>query len=87
MKVTISFSDEELYRAIRIRAAQSSRQIRDIVEEALEAWLEAQEDAEDVAASRDALAEYEQAGGIEANEYFNRLVAERRVEYDTTPDR
>jgi plasmid stability protein len=87
VKVTIAFSDDELYRAIRIRAAQSGRQIRDIVEEALEAWLQAQEDAEDIAASRDALAEYEQAGGIEANEYFSRLVAEGRVEYDTTPDR
>jgi plasmid stability protein len=83
MKVTVAFSDPELYRAIRVRAAQGDRQIRDIIEEALRDWLEAQEDAEDVAASRDALAEYEQAGGVDADAYFARLVAEGRVSYDT----
>jgi plasmid stability protein len=83
MKVTVAFSDPELYRAIRVRAAQGDRQIRDIIEEALRDWLEAQEDAEDVAASRDALAEYEQAGGVDADSYFARLVAEGRVRYDT----
>jgi plasmid stability protein len=86
MKVTIAFSDDELYRAIRVRAAQSGRQIRDIVEEALAAWLETVEDAEDVAASRDALGEYANAGGVDADEYFRRLVAESRVEYDAQPD-
>jgi plasmid stability protein len=87
MKVTISFRDDELYRAIRIRAAQTGRQIRDIVEEALEAWLEAREDEEDIAASLDALAEYDKVGGVDAETYFQRMVAERRVEYDTKPDR
>lgn len=86
MKVTIAFRDDELYRAIRIRAAQSGRQIRDIVEEALEAWLEAREDEEDIAASLDALAEYEVDGGVDAEAYFQRLVAEQRVEYDTKPE-
>ena len=87
MKVTISFSDEELYRAIRVRAAQSGRQIRDIVEEALEAWLEAREDEEDVAAAQEALAEYDAVGGVDAQTYFERMVAERRVEYETKPER
>ena len=50
MKVTIAFANDELYRAVRVRAAQTNRQIREIVEEALEAWLTAHEDAEDVAA-------------------------------------
>ncbi|HEY5519032.1 MAG TPA: hypothetical protein VIK08_00090 [Candidatus Limnocylindrales bacterium] len=85
MKVTISFRDDELYRAIRVRAAQSGRQIRDIVEDALEMWLTAQEDAEDVAAARDALAEYDAVGGVDAETYFQRMVAEGRVEYDTKP--
>jgi plasmid stability protein len=83
MKVTVAFSDPELYRTIRVRAAQNDRQIRDIIEEALRDWLEAHEDAEDAVASRDALAEYEQAGGVDADAYFARLVAEGRVSYDT----
>lgn len=82
MKVTVAFTDDELYRAIRIRAAQSNRQIRDIVEEALRAWLESHEDAEDTTASRDALAEYADVGGADADRYFARLVAEGRVAYD-----
>lgn len=81
MKVTIAFANDELYRAVRVRAAQGGRQIRDIVEEALEMWLTAQEDAEDVAASEVALAEYDEIGGIDAETYFNRLVAEGRVGY------
>lgn len=82
MKVTVSFKDDELYRAIRVRAVQDGRQIRDIVEEALRGWLETVEDAEDAAASADALVEYEQAGGVDADRYFERLVAEGRVTYD-----
>jgi plasmid stability protein len=78
MKVTIAFKDDELYQAVRVRAAQGGRQIRDIVEEALEMWLTAQEDAEDVAASKVALAE---PGQVEAEAYFRKLVAEGRVGY------
>lgn len=85
MKVTIALTDDELYRAIRVRAAQSGRQIRDIVEEALEMWLDAHEDAEDTVASEDALAEHRQAGGVDADSYFQRLVAEGRIEYSGKP--
>lgn len=87
MKVTIAFSDDDLYRAIKVRAAQSGRQIRDIVEEALEMWLTAHEDAEDAVAAKEALAEYDQVGGVDAETFFQRLVAEGRVEYDTKPER
>lgn len=83
MKVTIAFTNDELYHAIRLRAVQVGRPIRDIVQEALERWLEAQEDVDDAAASDQALAEYAQAGGVDADAYFERLVAERRVEYET----
>jgi plasmid stability protein len=83
MKVTISFADDALYRAIRVRAAQSGRQIRDIVEEALGMWLTAQEDAEDIAAATEALAEYDATGGIDAEEFFRRMVAEGRIDYGT----
>ena len=87
MKVTVAFANDELYQAVRVRAAQSGRQIRDIVEEALETWLEAQEDAEDVAASEAALAEFGQAGGVDADSFFERLVAEGRVDYPDSPER
>ncbi|MEX2547002.1 MAG: hypothetical protein WD830_04345 [Chloroflexota bacterium] len=86
MKVTVAFANDELYRAVRVRAAQTGRQIRDIVEEALEMWLETQEDAEDVAASEDALAEYGGTGDIDADSYFRRLVAEGRIEYGAKPE-
>ncbi|MGH2445700.1 MAG: hypothetical protein ACRDGD_06645 [Candidatus Limnocylindria bacterium] len=82
MKVTVAFRDDDLYRAIRVRAAAEGRQIRDIVEEALRAWLEAREDAEDVEASGAALAEYEQHGGEDADAFFRRMVAEGRVAYE-----
>ena len=52
MKATVAFRDEALYRAIRLRAAQDGRQIRDVIEEALRAWLEAREEEEDVEAAR-----------------------------------
>jgi plasmid stability protein len=82
MKVTISFRDDALYRAVRVRAAQEGRQIRDIVEEALTAWLDAREDAEDEAASVAALREYDEQGGEDADAFFRRMVAEGHVRYD-----
>ena len=82
MKVTIAFSDDELYRRIRVHAAASGRQIRDIVEEALTAWLDHEEEAEDVAASAEAVAEYERVGGVDADAFFERMVNEGRVTYD-----
>jgi hypothetical protein len=87
MKATIAFRDAGLYRAIRMRAVAENRPIRDIVEEALAAWLERQEDAEDAAASGSALEEYETAGGVQADAFFRRMVAERRVTYETDPER
>jgi len=82
MKVTVAFRDDALYRAIRIRAAEEGRHVRDIVEEALSAWLEAREDADDVRASAAAIEEYEREGGPDADEFFRRMVAEGRVAYD-----
>lgn len=83
MKVTVALTNDDLYRAIRIRAAQGGRQIRDIIEEALEMWLTAQEDAEDINASKDALAE--EGEDIDAAAYFQKMVAEGRVEYGEDP--
>jgi hypothetical protein len=82
MKVTIAMRDEALYRAARIRAVESGRQIRDVIEEALREWLERQEDAEDRGLAREALAEYDAAGGEDADAFFRRMVAEGRVAYE-----
>ena len=79
MKVTIALSDDELYRAVRVRAAQSGRQIRDIVQDALEMWLTAQEDAEDVMAAKEALDE--PGDDIDAAAFFQKMVAEGRAQY------
>lgn len=87
MKVTIAFHDDELYRSIKVIAARSGRQIRDVVEEALEEWLESREDAEDIAVSEEAIAAIERGEGIDADAFFERLVAEGRVEYRADPDR
>ena len=81
MKVTIAFTNDELYRLVKVRAAESGRQIRDIVEEALELWLEQAEDAEDREAAAEALTEYEVVGGVDADAFFDRMVSEGRVEY------
>ncbi len=82
MKVTVAFRDDSLYRAVRIRAAESGRQIRDVIEEALREWLERLEDAEDIEASDKAIAEYDAHGGEDAHAFFRRMVAEGRVTYD-----
>ena len=83
MKVTISFANDELYRTIRVRAAQADRQVRDIIEEALEMWLTAQEDAEDVTAAAEALAE--PGPDIDPRQFFARMVAEGRARYGGEP--
>lgn len=90
MKVTIAFRDDALYRSVKVRAAASGRQIRDVVEEALDEWLERQEDAEDIAVSRKAIAAYERGEGgewVDAEEFFRKMVAEGRVRYTTDPER
>ena len=84
MKTTLDI-DDELYRAIKVESARSDRSVREIVEEALERWLEAAEDAEDVAASDAAMAEYERDGGIDARVVFGHLAAEHAAAYETRP--
>lgn len=83
MKATVAFRDEALYRAIRLRAAQDGRQIRDVIEEALRAWLDAREEKEDVEAATSALEEYEREGGEDAEAFFRRMVAEGRISYES----
>jgi plasmid stability protein len=80
MKVTVDL-DADLYRAVKVEAARSDRSVRDIVETALGAWLEGAEEAEDRASADAALQEYRREGGIAAEEFFDRLVAETHATY------
>jgi len=82
MKVTIDLPDE-LYRAVKVEAARSDRSVRDVVEEALEAWLSNAEEAEDRESAAEALAEYRRDGGASADAFFGTLAAETKAAYGT----
>jgi predicted DNA-binding protein len=81
MKVTIDVPNE-LYRAVKVEAARTDRSVREIVDEALEAWLTAAEENEDRASAEAALAEYRRDGGEAAESFFGSLAAETRATYD-----
>ena len=81
MKVTIDVPDE-LYRAVKVEAARTDRSVKDIVDEALEAWLTAAEESEDRASAEAALAEYRHDGGEAAESFFGSLAAETKATYD-----
>ena len=80
MKVTIDL-DPERYRAIKVEAARTDRSVRDVVDEALEAWLDTAEAAEDRASADAALAEYRRDGGVAAEAFFGSLAAETQATY------
>jgi plasmid stability protein len=80
MKVTMDL-DADLYRAVKVEAARTDRSVRDIVDEALDAWLEATEGREDRASAEAALAEYRRDGGEAAESFFGSLAAETRATY------
>ena len=80
MKVTIDL-DADRYRAIKVEAARTDRSVRDVVDEALEAWLEAGETREDLASAEEALAEYRRDGGQAAETFFQTHAAETRSTY------
>lgn len=85
MKVTIDLGDD-LYRAVKVEAARQDRSIRDVVEDALEAWLDAVEDAEDRASAKAALEEYRREGGVAAEAYLASLAAETKAAYGSDPE-
>ena len=79
MKATFDI-DQNLYRAIKVEAARGDRSVKAVVEEALNAWLEALEDAEDIAAATVALEEYQRdGGGVSADELFAKLAEEQEA--------
>jgi hypothetical protein len=80
MKVTIDL-DADLYRAVKVEAARSDRSVRDIVDEAIAAWLEAAEDAEDRSSAAEALEEYRRDGGAAAESFLGSLASETKSTY------
>ena len=58
IKITVTLDDKKLYRAIRHAAIERDMTLRQIVTEALQEWLEKQEEIEDLSAI--ALAESEE---------------------------
>jgi plasmid stability protein len=80
MKVTIDI-DSHLYRAVKVEAARADRSVRDIVNQVLEAWLEAAETEEDRASAGAALVEYRRDGGESAESFFGSLAAETKATY------
>lgn len=80
MKVTIDLG-EDRYRAVKVEAARTGRSVREIVDEALGAWLEAAEAREDRESAEVALAEYRRDGGESAESVFEALAAETRATY------
>ena len=81
MKVTIDI-DPDVYRAVKVEAARTDRSVREVVDAALAAWLEAEETREDVESARAALAEYQRDGGESAEAFFGKLAAETKAAYD-----
>jgi plasmid stability protein len=84
MKATFDL-DDEVYRAIKVEAARTGRSVRDIVDEALAAWLAKAEDDEDVASAAAALEEYRRDGGVAAESWFADRAAEVKATY--APDK
>jgi predicted transcriptional regulator len=84
VKVTFEL-DDELYRAIKVEAARTDRNVRELIEEALGQWLARVEDAEDLESAGAALEEYQRDGGVSAESWFARVAAETKATY--APDR
>ena len=80
MKITVDL-DEQLYRAVKVEAARSDLSVRDLIADALERWLEHQEDEEDLRSAQAALEEYRREGGVSAEEVYRHLAAEARASY------
>lgn len=80
MKATFDI-DADLYRSIKVESARLDRSVREVVEEALEAWLAKAEEAEDRASAQAALTEYQRDGGAAAEAWFAERAAETRAVY------
>jgi plasmid stability protein len=81
MKATFDI-DTDLYRAVKVEAARADRSVRDVVAEALEAWLARAEDLEDRESADAAMEEYWRDGGEAAERWFERHAAETKATHD-----
>ena len=81
VKVTIDI-DPDVYRAIKVEAARTDRSVREVVDAALAAWLDAEETREDIESAQAALEEYRRAGGESTEAFFGKLAAETKATYD-----
>lgn len=75
-KMTVLLEDD-LYIAAKVEAARRNRPLKEIVAEALNEWLELQEDLELAPLIEEARRELREKGGVEATEFFRQLEAER----------
>ena len=66
---------------MKVKAARSDRSVREVIEEALEAWLTRTEELEDRASAKAALEEYRRDGGESADRWFERQAAETKATY------
>ena len=80
MKVTFDL-DPDLYRSLKVESARADRSVRDVVADAITAWLDRQEEQEDRASAAEALEEDRRDGGTAAAAFFDHLAAETRAEY------
>ena len=80
MKVTFDV-DPDLYTAVKVEAVRAGRSVREVLDEALTAWIERAEDAEDLASADAAIEEYRRDGGESAGEFFAKLAAETKAAY------
>jgi plasmid stability protein len=73
--------DRDLYRAVKVEAARTDRSVREVVEEALETWLDRAEELEDRETAAAALDEYQRDGGDSAEAWFSRMATETKGTY------
>ena len=71
-RMTVVFDDEELYTELKVVAARTGRHAKDIVSDAVREWLETKEDEELRHDLNEARIEWENRGGIEAQDFFRR---------------
>ena len=66
-RMTVVFDDEALYRALKVEAARRGCHAKDIVAQAVQEWIQSRADEELQEELREARAEWERDGGIEAD--------------------
>lgn len=69
-RLVLTIEDEELLSRLEAEAEKRGKPVSDLVLEAVDWWVHATEEAEDIADSEAALDEYELEGGVDAFEYF-----------------